>query len=89
MRFPAVTRTGVATELLLDGELDGVVRFNAGLDAAAEELLHAPSPTCTAAAGVASTTACMAALFASRDLAPVALPIDPASPRGRETWPIS
>lgn len=88
-KYPAVTRTGVATKLLLDGELEGVLRFDAGLDAAAEELLGAPFPTCTAAAGVASTAACIGALAASREGGPVQLPIDPASARGRESWPIS
>ena len=69
--------------------LDGVRRFNAGLDAAAAELLGGMVPTCSADAGVVATTACLGALVAGRDRAAVKLPPDPDASWLAEQWPIS
>jgi predicted dehydrogenase len=88
-RFAAVTRTGPASESIQDGELPGVRRFNAGLTAAADELLEGRAPTCSAAAGATATTACIGALVAARCGRAVTLPPDPSAQWRDQEWPIS
>ena len=88
-RFPAVTRTGPAVETLLDGKLPGTRTFDEGLDAALAETAAGSAGTSPGAAGLEAVSSCIGALLAAREGRAIDLPIDPDSPEGRETWPIS
>jgi predicted dehydrogenase len=88
-RYPAVTRTGRAVEPVFDGQLPGIRGFNEGLRAAAAELLDGRMTTCDAGVGVASVSTCIGALTSAKQRTRIPLPVEPLSPAGRESWPIS
>ena len=87
-RFPAVTRTGPASELRFQGTIPGVRGYLDGMRRAFEDVASG-DVLCPGEAGAAAVTACIGALVASRDGRSVTLPVDPASTQGREPWPIS
>ena len=87
-RFPAVTRTGPASELRFQGTIPGVRGYLDGMRRAFEDVAGG-DVLCPGEAGAAAVTACIGALVASRDGRSVTLPVDPASALGREPWPIS
>jgi predicted dehydrogenase len=89
-KYPAVTRTGPAAQVLREGALPATRSFAEGLADAAEELLAAPatSPRCPAAAGVRSVEALVAALESSRLGTSVDLPL-PDGAAARRPWAIS
>jgi len=87
-RFPAVTRTGPASELRFQGTVPGVRGYLDGMRRAFEDVVDG-DVLCPGEAGAAAVTACIGALVASRDGHAVTLPLDPSSKQGREPWPIS
>jgi predicted dehydrogenase len=88
-KFPAVTRTGPATESLFEGRLPGMPTYLDGIRNAVNEVERGTGLTCpgNVAAGVVGM--CVGALLASRERKSIKLPLDLASPWGRECWPIS
>ena len=88
-RFPAVTRTGPASELLFEGQLPGMVPFPSSMELALSEVARGGPVTCTGAHGAAAAGACIGLLISAREHQAVKLPIDPKSPDGHELWPIS
>jgi predicted dehydrogenase len=88
-RFPAMTRTGKAVEVLSTGQLSAARGFNHGLRAAALELISGNMQSAPARVGVESVSSCVGAILSGRDRRTVDLPIDPASSWGQDMWPLS
>lgn len=88
-RFPAVTRTGPASQLLASGGIDGVLAFEQGLLAALEDVADGRPRVCPGSFGQIAVSSCIGALLSAREGRPIELPIDPALPAGQATWPIS
>jgi predicted dehydrogenase len=88
-RFPAITRTGPAVELLSEGPLPGMRHYLEGLAVALSEAAAGEIVTSPAEAGLEAVSSCVGALLAAREGVAIDLPIDPGSAEGRETWPIS
>jgi predicted dehydrogenase len=89
-KFPAITRTGPASELLYNSLLPGVADFKGCMKAALDELLDGKDPLrCTGQMGFVSVSAAIGALISGRERKPVDLPIDFESAWGEEEWPIS
>ena len=88
-RSPAITRTGPASEPLFDGLLPGIVPFPGSMEGALAEVVRGGLVTCPATLGAAAVGSCIGLLLAAREGRTVELPLDPASPEGRERWLIS
>ena len=88
-KFPAVTRTGPATEVLVSGRLPGVREYLAGMRTAAAELVEGAELTCPAGIGAEAVAACIGALVAAREGRMLDLPLARSDGRTRESWPIS
>lgn len=89
-RFPAITRTGPASDLLYDGFLPGVADFMGSMRAALVELLSSKASLgCSGNVGAVSVSAVVGALTSGRERQPVELPIASESIRGQKAWPIS
>src|SRR3954470_11086137 len=89
-KFPAVTRTGPASELLRDGLMPDVREFMDCMGAAVKELVEGENDLQSPGEiGHSALSAVIGALISGRERRPVRLPIDPESPWGREEWPIS
>jgi predicted dehydrogenase len=88
-RFPAVTRTGAASERAYAGHLPGVPEYDDAMCHALTELAGGEPLTAPGVVGAAAVGACIGALAASREGRAVSLPIDPAGALGMEVWPIS
>src|SRR5690606_36032591 len=65
-QYPAVTRTGPATEVLFEGTPAGVLPYLDGMKAAAEDVRNGAAPKSPGSAGVVAVTACTGALVAAR-----------------------
>ena len=88
-KFPAVTRTGPATESLFEGRLPGMPAYLDGIRNAINELELGTGLTCPGSVAAATVGMCVGALVASRERKSIELPLDPGSAWGREHWPIS
>jgi predicted dehydrogenase len=88
-RFPAMTRTGPARDVIFEGVLPGTLPYAEGMRRALEEVRSLAAPLCPGRAGAVAVSGLVGALVSSREGRRVALPIDPASVWGREHWPIS
>jgi predicted dehydrogenase len=88
-RYPAVTRTGRATELLFEGALPGMRTYPEAMRAALEEVASGRVDISPALSGVQAVSSVIGALLASRERRSIDLPLVPHSAFGRETWPIS
>jgi predicted dehydrogenase len=88
-RFPAVTRTGPASEPLFAGRLPSIREYLDGMRTAAAELVEGGPVTCAGDTGAAAVMACVAALISARDRRAVELPLERSDPLAREWWPIS
>ena len=88
-RYPAVTRTGRATEVLFEGALPEMRSFQEAMAAALAEVAAARVDTAPATVGAAAVSSCIGALISSRERRSVDLPLDPESSWGQEQWPIS
>lgn len=88
-RFPAITRTGSADEVLFEGVLPGTLGYLDGIRRAIEEVRFGTVPICPGELGASAVSGCVGALVASRELRRVSLPLDPSGAWGRERWPIS
>ena len=88
-KFPAVTRTGPATESLFEGRLPGMPAYLDGIRNAINELELGTGLTCPGSVAAATVGMCVGALVASRERKSIELPLDPASAWGQEHWPIS
>jgi hypothetical protein len=87
-RYPQVTRTGPAGDVVEDGPLDGV-RDRPGATASLWDLVEAGPAGLVPPGSVAVLGACIGAVAAGASGARVALPIDPHSDLGTTSWPIS
>ena len=88
-KFPAVTRTGRASDLAFKGPVPGIRTSDEATTMLLDEIETGtvrvfPPPLALEAVG-----ACIGALAAGRERRAVQLPIDPASDLGRTQWPIS
>lgn len=88
-QFPAVTRTGPATEILFEGQLPGVLAYLDGMKTAAMDVSNGAEPRCPAAAGVKAVTACIGALVSASEGRAVVLPPAPGEKWTSVEWPIS
>ena len=88
-RFPAVTQTGVPTDIVFSGPVPGIrsheKRTTRLLDEIESGTVRAfPMPLALQVLG-----ACIGALAAGSSRQAVVLPIDPDSELGKTEWPIS
>jgi predicted dehydrogenase len=88
-RYPAVTRTGRATELLFEGALPEMRTYSQAMRAALEEVASGRVHVSPAERGVQAVSSIIGALIASRERRSIDLPLDPHSTWGQETFPIS
>lgn len=88
-KFPAITRTGPAAQVVFKGPLPGVLPADEALCLGLKELWEGKADMCPAAAASAAVNACIASLVAGREGRGIDLPIDSGSAWGREAWPIS
>ena len=88
-KFPAITRTGRASQPVGEGALAGVLGFEDGIRGALDDVAQARPGVSAGSIGRTAVSACIGALLSSRERRAVDLPIDPASAAGRENWPIS
>lgn len=88
-RFPAITRTGSADQVLFEGTLPGALSYLEGMRRAIEEVRLGMFPICPAELGATAVSGCIGALVASRERRQVFLPLDPSSVCGKERWAIS
>lgn len=88
-KFPAITRTGPATENLFEGRLPGMPTYLDGIKNAIGEVERGNGLTCPGSLAAGAVGMCVGALVASRERKSIQLPLDPESPWGRESWPIS
>jgi len=88
-RFPAVTRTGPASESLFEGRLPGMPTYLEGIGTALNELECGMALSCPGNVAADAVAMCVGALVASRERKSIQLPLDPGSPWGQEHWPIS
>jgi len=88
-KFPAITRIGPAAEVLFEGRLPGMPTYLDGIKSAITEVERGDGLTCPGNLAAGAVGLCVGALIASREGKSIKLPVDPASPWGRESWPIS
>jgi predicted dehydrogenase len=88
-RFPAITRTGPAADVIFQRRLDGVLDWDDALMLGLRELSAGKADLCPAGAGAVAVNASIGALIAAREGRAVALPIRADSPWGQEQWPIT
>jgi predicted dehydrogenase len=88
-RFPAVTRTGPADEVLFEGTLPGVLGYLDGMARAIEDVRTPGRLVCPARRGVVSVSACVGALLAARAGRTVDLPLGAGHEGFAEQFPIS
>jgi len=88
-KFPAVTRIGPATEILFEGRLPGMPAYLDGIKNAITEVERGTALTCPGNLAAGAVGFSVGALVASRERKSIRLPLDPDSPWGRESWPIS
>ena len=89
LRFPAVTRTGQATEKLFEGRLPGVSMFMEGIKQAVIDVLQNNACVSSADMGVNALESCVGALVSAREGRSVDLPGGATSFWREEYWPIS
>lgn len=88
-RFPAITRTGVASEVVFKGTVPGVRSGEEATTALLEEVESGTVRVFPAYLALEAVGACIGALASGRDGQAVKLPIDPISELGQTQWPIS
>ena len=88
-KFPAVTRTGSASETLFSGAMEGVVTAEAATSRILDELDAETLPSALAEHALVALSASIGALEAGKTGQKVELPIDPNSELGQQIWPIS
>jgi predicted dehydrogenase len=88
-RFPAVTRTGPAAELLFEGVPPDVLHYLDGMQAAVEDVRRGGSLRCDGRMGATAVAACIGALMSSAQGTRVALPLDVTGGWIDRQWPIS
>lgn len=88
-KFPAITRTGPASERVFEGQLPEVLTLSAGIRNLVDEVGAGQNRTCPARHGAASVNACIAALLSARLGRSIDLPIESGSTWGGAPWPIS
>jgi predicted dehydrogenase len=88
-RWPAVTRTGAAGEVVHAGPLSGTLGFAAALAAAPADVAGDGAPAVDGDVGLAAVHAVIGALAGGRDRIAIALPIPLHSRHAIEPWPIS
>ena len=88
-RFPAVTRTGPADDILFRGRLPDTLSFEASMQLAVREVMEGALLTAPGRIGAEAINTMIGALLSAREHRPVTLPIDAASSWAKEPWPIS
>lgn len=88
-RFPAVTRTGRATEVLHQGPVTGIVAYPQPTALLLDDLVTGRHGAVDGDAGAAAVEACIAALAAGRDGRSISLPVADDDPLVDERWSIS
>ena len=88
-RFPAVTRTGEATDVLFEGAVPGFREVTDATSIILDELEAGEISTFPPEGALTAVGACIGALASGRDGVRINLPIHPESQLGREEWPIS
>ena len=88
-RFPAMTRTGAASELVHDGPVEGAVEPEPWTLRLLDEVEGTVPQTFRSEGAVEVLSACIGALESGRTGRAVPLPIDPSSELGKRLWPIS
>ena len=88
-RFPAVTRTGPATQIVYEGLVEGALDAETTIGRLLDEVEGSVPQTFPSETAVEVLSACIGALEAGRTGNAVQLPIDPDSEHGKRLWPIS
>lgn len=88
-RRPAMTRTGPPRQVAFEGQLPGVLEGPAALTACLSDLWAGEVSVSPPSAAAAALNGTIGALLAAREGRRIEFPILPASPWGREEWPIS
>ena len=88
-KFPAVTRTGGASEVAFKGTVPGFRSIEESTPLLLDEIESGAVRVFPPVLALEAVSACIGALAAGRDGRVVRLPIDPASGMGRTSWPIS
>ena len=88
-RFPSITRTGVASEVVFKGTVPDVRSGEEATTALLEEIESGTVRVFPACLALEAAGACIGALASGRDGRAVPLPIDPGSELGGVRWPIS
>lgn len=88
-RFPAITRTGPANEVLFSGQLPHTLPFEAHMLVAAREVLQGLPPTVPGSVGAVAVGSIIGALLSAREQTPIKLPLAATSSWGQESWNIS
>jgi predicted dehydrogenase len=88
-RFPAVTRTGAASEEVFAGAVDGVLPVDQATLRILDEIDSGTLSGSLADSALTAMGACVGALEAGKRGQRIDLPIDPESDTGQQTWPMS
>lgn len=88
-KFPAITRTGLATEMVFSGPVPGVVAREERVERLLNEMEAAEVVTHPPARALRTLEACIGALAAGRDRTALVLPLDPTSEITGVEWPVS
>jgi hypothetical protein len=88
-KFPAITRTGQATDVVYEGMLPGVRSLEERLWLAVQDAAMEKPTLCPAELGAVSVSACIGALLSAREGKAISLPIQPETLEGKEVWAIS
>ncbi|MCG3204417.1 MAG: Inositol 2-dehydrogenase/D-chiro-inositol 3-dehydrogenase [Elusimicrobia bacterium] len=88
-QFPAITRTGPASEIIFQGVLPGVIPFEQRMKNAVLDTFKTGPRDCPGEVGFAAVSSVVGALVSAREKKSISLPLDPNSDVGKEIWPIS
>jgi hypothetical protein len=88
-RFPAVTRTGAAGDLVFEGPIPQVLELEGEMGKLLDEVEGLTPQSFRSENALEVLGACIGALEAGRTGIAVDFPIDPKSDLGQRTWPIS
>ncbi|MEX0762560.1 MAG: Gfo/Idh/MocA family oxidoreductase [Dehalococcoidia bacterium] len=87
--YPAVTRTGPATELAFGGSIPGVRAIEQSTSMIFDEIESGAIKVFPPELALRALDGCIGAIYSGESKSAVTLPIDPSSEIGQRQWPIS
>ena len=87
--YPSVTRVGIASEILYEGEIPGVISIEEAYSVLLEEVTSGNIVVFKPELALQAVSSCSGALWASRKDKRVSLPLHPENDAGKMEWPFS